>query len=152
VTAPGSCSWTAVSNADWIVLTSSGGGSGNNTVSFEARENPAANPRSTTLMVAGQTIAVLQESAQGQACSYSIAPTSSTASASGATGSISVTAAQGCAWQAKSNVSWITLTSSRTGVGNGAVSYSVAANPDMRGRKGKITIAGKSFTLKQRGS
>jgi hypothetical protein len=50
---------------------------------------------------------------------------------------------------ARSNVNWITITSSRTGVGNGAVNYSVAANPDPRGRKGTITIAGKTFTVKQ---
>jgi hypothetical protein len=104
------------------------------------------------LTVAGQTISVLQGGAPGQSCNYSLAPTSSTVSASGASGSINVTAAQGCAWQAKSNVSWIALTSPRTGVGGGSVNYSVAANPDARGRKGVITIAGKTFTVKQKGS
>ena len=150
VTAPGSCSWTAASNAAWVVITSASSGAGNETVTFEVRENQTASSRSTTLTVAGHTITVLQEGSAGQACSYSIAPVSSTVNAGGGSGSITVTAAQGCAWQARSNVNWITLTSPVTGVGNGSVNYSVAANPETRGRKGTITIAGKSFTVKQR--
>ena len=150
VTAPGSCSWTAASNAAWVVITSAGSGAGNETVTFEVRENQTASSQSTTLTVAGQTITVLQEGSGGQACSYSIAPISSTVNASGGSGSITVTTAQGCAWQARSNVNWITLASPVMGVGNGLVNYSVAANPETRGRKGTITIAGKSFTVKQR--
>jgi hypothetical protein len=149
VTAPGSCSWSAVSNAVWVVITSASGGTGNGSVSFAVRENVSTSPRSTTLTVAGQTITLLQEGASAQVCTYSIAPTSSTISASGGASSINVTTSAGCAWMARSNVNWITITSSRTGVGNGAVSYSVAANPDPRGRKGTITIAGKTFTVKQ---
>lgn len=150
VTAPGSCSWTAVSNAEWVVMTLAGGGAGNETVTFEVRENPTTSSRSATLTVAGQTIAVLQEGSGGQACSYLIAPASSTVNAGGGSGSITVAAAQGCAWQARSSVNWITLISPVTGVGSGSVNYSVAANPDARGRKGTITIAGKTFTVKQR--
>ncbi len=149
VTAPGSCSWSASSNASWIVITSASGGAGNEMVTFEVRENRTTSPRSTTLMIAVQPITVLQEGASLQVCNYSITPTFSTINAGGGAGSITVTTNPGCAWEARSNVNWVTITSPRTGVGNGTVNYSVASNPDSRGRKGTITIAGKTFSIKQ---
>jgi len=40
----------------------------------------------------------------------------------------------------------------RTGIGNGIVSYSVAPNPGTAGRNGMITIAGRTFSIKQKGA
>ena len=51
-----------------------------------------------------------------------------------------------------SNVSWITITSPCCGIGNGTVAYTVAPNSGTTGRGGTITIAGKTFTVKQKGS
>jgi hypothetical protein len=65
---------------------------------------------------------------------------------------VSVLAESRCAWQAVSNVEWISVTSGNNGIGNGTVNYSVAANPGPTGRVGKITIAGKIFSVKQKGS
>ena len=38
-------------------------------------------------------------------------------------------AAERCAWQAIASSAWITITSTNVGVGDGAVTYSVASNP-----------------------
>jgi hypothetical protein len=60
-----------------------------------------------------------------------------------------VTAGQGCSWQAISNANWVTITSGSAGVGNGTVSYTVAANTGPP-RKAVIIVAGKSFSIKQK--
>jgi predicted extracellular nuclease len=146
----GGCSWTAMSNDNWIYITSEGGGSGNGTVSFAVRENTSMLSRTGTITIAGQTFTVMQAGAGGD-CTYSISPTTRSSGVSGDSGSVDVTAMNGCGWTATSNVEWITINSGSSGVGNGTVNYSVAANSGPR-RSGTITIAGQIFTVKQKGS
>jgi len=53
-------------------------------------------------------------------------------------------------WTAVSNVSWITITAGSNGTGSGTVSYSVAPyGGPPKNRTGTMTIAGKTFTVKQ---
>ncbi|MEE9200394.1 MAG: BACON domain-containing protein [Candidatus Brocadiales bacterium] len=85
------------------------------------------------------------------ACTYSISPTSASATVSSGTGSVTVTATVSCSWTAVSNKSWITVTSGSSGTGSGTVGYSVAANSLNSVRSGTITIAGDTFTVSQAG-
>jgi hypothetical protein len=86
-------------------------------------------------------------------CSFTISPTSKSFTASGGTGSVSVsTPASTCAWTAASNASWITIKSGASGQGNGTVSYSVAVNTGRNTRTGTMTIAGQTFTVQQAGA
>jgi hypothetical protein len=55
----GECSWTTVSNADWIQLTAGASGTGNGLVQFVAAPNPGA-ARSGTLTIGGQPYTVNQ--------------------------------------------------------------------------------------------
>jgi len=97
--------------------------------------------------IAGQTFTVNQS---GAACTYSISPTSKNFARAGGTGSVTVTAPSGCAWTAASNVSWITITSAANGSGGGTVTYSVGPyGGPKKSRTGTMTIAGKTFTVKQ---
>ena len=99
------------------------------------------------------TIVSATTQAEGAICSYSLASTSvSFPSASGATGSVGVTATGGCSWTASSNANWITITAGSIGSGNGIVSYAVSANTGTSARSGTITIAGKTFTVNQPGA
>jgi hypothetical protein len=59
VTAPAGCSWTAVTGASWITITSGASGSGNGTVAFTAAANPGAT-RTDIIVVSGQTFTVTQ--------------------------------------------------------------------------------------------
>jgi hypothetical protein len=68
----------------------------------------------------------------------------------GDSGSISITTTPECGWIAASNSTWITLTSSASGVGTGAVSYSVVANTGGP-RTGTLTIGGLAVTISQSG-
>ena len=58
-----------------------------------------------------------------------------------------------CGWNAKSDVSWITITSGSSGGGTGRVEYSVEANPDPGSRIGTLTITGgQILTVTQAGT
>lgn len=72
--------------------------------------------------------------------------------AAGGSGSVSVSASNGCAWTATSNDGFITIISGSSGTGNGAVSYSVAPNTSANGLTGTMTIAGQTFTVTQSGA
>lgn len=101
------------------------------------------------------TVALTVESAGGGGgggeCTFSVSPTTALFPASGGSGTVSVTAAAGCTWTARSNVSWITITSSVKGSGSGTVNYSVARNRDRRSRTATLSVAGSTVTITQAG-
>ncbi|MDM8537373.1 leucine-rich repeat domain-containing protein [Desulfobacterales bacterium HSG17] len=151
VTAPNECSWTAKSNdTDWITINSGSSGSGNGSVSYLVEANTVTSSRTGTITVAEKTFTVTQDALP---CSYSISPASKSFTESGGTGSVSVTAPNGCSWTAKSNdTDWITINSGSNGIGTVTVSYFVAANTDTSSRNGTITVAGLTFTITQTGA
>src|SRR5262249_14986453 len=59
VTAPGSCRWTAASNAGWLSVASGASGSGTASVSIHVASNTGG-ARTGTVTIAGQTFAVSQ--------------------------------------------------------------------------------------------
>lgn len=81
-----------------------------------------------------------------------ISATSQSFTATGGTGSVTVTAGSGCSWTASSPQSWVTITSGATGSGPATVRFSVAANTSTTSRSLTLTIAGKSFTVSQAGA
>ena len=143
VTAGDGCAWTASSDVPWITIQSGATGSGNGTVNYfvAATNGPT---RSGTLTVAGHKITINQ----GQGCTFAINPTQETVPAAGGGGKVAVTTANGCAWTASSNASWLSITSGANGTGPGAVQYS-AASTTGAARSGTLTIAGQTFTVNQ---
>jgi hypothetical protein len=85
-------------------------------------------------------------------CLYSISPASQSIASSGGTRTVSVSSQPGCAWTAVSNVSWLLIPSNSSGTGSGTVSYSVDANSSSSFRKGKMMVAGQTFTVTQKSS
>ena len=148
VTAGTGGNWAAVSNDSWIHVTAGASGSGNGSVGYSVDVNTSTSPRSGTITIAGKTFTVNQGAAP--VCTYSIAPSSATFARTGGTGTVAVTVATGCAWTAVSNVPWITVTGGASGSGNGTVTYSVGPyGGPPKNRTGTLTIAGKTFTVKQ---
>jgi subtilisin family serine protease len=78
----------------------------------------------------------------------SISPAATGFASGGGSGSVTVTAPGGVAWQAFAGDPWITVTSALTGAGNGFVSYSVAANAGAA-RTGTLIVAGRTLTVIQ---
>ncbi|MEN3333251.1 MAG: hypothetical protein V7641_2616 [Blastocatellia bacterium] len=150
LTCASGCAWAAVNSANWITLTSATSGTGSNVVTFEVRENFTGAPRQGSLTIAGQTCTVIQDAGLAD-CDYQITPASRSFQSSGGSGSLSVFSAQHCAWQAVSNVSWITITSGSPSIGNGVVNFTVAPNPTSTVRKGRITVGTQVFNVKQKG-
>jgi serine protease AprX len=70
-------------------------------------------------------------------------------SASPGAGSLDVISVSACGWIAQSNASWIIISSGTSGVGNGSVGYSVAANNSTNPRSGTLVIGGQTFTVLQ---
>jgi Putative binding domain, N-terminal/Viral BACON domain len=59
VTTAAGCAWTAVSNVNWITVTT-GSGTGNGTAAYTVGLNSSPNQRTGTLTVAGRTVTVTQ--------------------------------------------------------------------------------------------
>lgn len=137
------CAWSAASNVPWITLTSGAGGSGPGVVTFTAAASDGPS-RTGTLTVAGQTVTVVQSAG----CSIALSPASQNVPAGGGTGSVSVTAGPGCAWNASTNANWITITSGASGNGSGTVGFSAAATTGPS-RSATISVAGQSVTIVQ---
>lgn len=65
VTTTAACTWTAMSNASWITVTSGTSGSGTGTVAYSVAANTGASSRTGTLTIAGQTFTVTQSGSGG---------------------------------------------------------------------------------------
>jgi hypothetical protein len=146
VTIAASCSWTAVANVDWLSVVSGASGTGPGQVRFNVAANSAASTRQGNLTIAGRMFSVAQA---GISCGYAIpAPASASFTAAGGNGSFVVATNNACSWTAKSEVNWITITSSATGHGSTTISFAVAANTGVA-RTGTVTVEGQTFTVSQ---
>lgn len=146
VTAPAGCGWTAAETVSWIAITSGATGSGNGTVAFTVAANATTASRSATLTIAGLARGVAQA---GAACTYAVSPVAQSVSRTGGPVTFSVTAPAGCTWSSSETAAWLNITTGAGGSGNGAVTFSVAANTGTVPRSATATIAGRAVTLTQ---
>ena len=144
VTAASECTWTTSGAPSWVTVTN-GSGTGNGSVTIAVQENTGAE-RSATLTIAGQAFVVTQAAAP---CTYSINPTSFSATVLGGPAIVTVTTAAGCTWTTSNPPEWITLIGG-SGTGSGAVTVLVLANLGAA-RTATLTIAGQSFVVTQAG-
>jgi hypothetical protein len=150
VSTPGGCSWSASSNAGWIVV-GTANGSGPAQISYQVQANTFATSRTGTITVGGQTHAITQAGAPPP-CTYSLDPVSRAFEAAGGPGTVTVnTPGDHCSWTAVSNDAWITVASS-SGSGTTTISYTVADHIGTSQRSGTITIGGQTHTVTQAGA
>ncbi|HJQ22905.1 MAG TPA: two-component regulator propeller domain-containing protein [Blastocatellia bacterium] len=122
------------------------------TITYEMRENFTASARQAMSTVAGQVFTLVQAAGGGvDNCSYTLTPTRDVFTAKGGNSTINVACGAGCGWRVVSNQSWATFPASNVGLGNGAVTYTVAAKRSTNGRAATITIGNQSFAIKQKG-
>ncbi|HEU0177661.1 MAG TPA: BACON domain-containing carbohydrate-binding protein [Blastocatellia bacterium] len=141
---PSICSWTAVSNVDWITVTSGASGSGAGTVGYSVAANSGAQ-RVGTITVNGQAFTVTQ-APNPVTCGFSLSITNDTFPQGSGSRPLALRAGAGCAWNAvSSDTSWLTA-SPTNGVGDATINYSVTANSSQQ-RVGSISIkvGGQTF-------
>lgn len=98
-----------------------------------------------TIPIGDETFAV----SQSDICTVSVPSATRVFSAAGGTSDFAVTAANGCAWTATTNVSWITINIG-TGTGSGRVYFTVSqGNPTGMSRSGAIIVNGQSTIVEQ---
>ncbi len=146
------CAWSSGTSASWITVTSPKTGIGDTTVTFEVGENFDERPRTGTITIEGRTFTVRQAGVANGSCSNAISPKLSSFAAAGGTGNINVISAEHCLWTATTGDNWISITSDDNGISTGSISYPVSANTTGSARVGTITVAGRVFTVKQKGS
>jgi hypothetical protein len=83
-------------------------------------------------------------------CTYAVSTPGVQVPSEGGTFTVHVDAAAGCAWTARSEVSWITLSSS-SGTGPADVTVTVGANVASAARNGTVTLADKPVAVQQAG-
>jgi hypothetical protein len=147
-----SCSWQAQSNTNcnWIHITSNDSGTGDGSISYSVDPNPNSSFRTDSIIVAGETVSIFQESLP---CSYSVSPEQKIFNSNLNYGTIHVeTNSNDCNWQAQSNVGWVEIKTGVNSNGDGTVNYEVKKNNLSHSREGFITINNSRVTIIQAGN
>jgi hypothetical protein len=84
-------------------------------------------------------------------CTVAVSPASREFADTGGTGTVTVSAAAGCTWTASTSQAWISLPATRTGSGDGSVTYVVAGQTAAEARSGVVSVEGQPHTVTQRG-
>ena len=138
------CEWSATAEASWITSLSPTSGQGNGQVQFRAVANPTGTARESAISVNGQRATIRQSPA---ACDVTATASTTSFSASGGSGTITIGVAAGCPWTVTSDVGWITLSPS-SGSGSATVSFSVSANTGAA-RIGTVAVGSLVITIAQ---
>lgn len=154
------CTWTAVSNALWITVATSGGsggtstnsesGAGNGTVSYTAAPNTCIAAQTGTISISSQPSQVFTVTESGSPNNLTLSPTTASAPQAGINGRLNVITGDSCGWSAFSDVGWLHITTNASGTGNGGLGYSVDANPGAA-RTGNIHVGPQLFAVTQAG-
>lgn len=99
-----------------------------------------------------QTSYTLSLLTTGAGCDFAVSPTFGSFDPAGGTGSFTVNTRSTCAWAAIAYSSWITINSGASGMGDGAVKFTAAANTTANYRTGSVRIGSRIFTIEQAGT
>ncbi|MFO1478065.1 MAG: choice-of-anchor Q domain-containing protein, partial [Verrucomicrobiota bacterium] len=139
------CDWTLASAVDWITPSQTNG-SGYTQLTLSVATNASLVPRDGVVSMAGIPVTVHQAAAS---CSYALSLTNASFPVEGGTGSVQVAALPGCDWNASPGASWLHITDGTNGSGNGSVSYTVDANPDVLIRSAALSVGGQTLQIQQ---
>lgn len=129
VSAPDDCSWTATSNAAWLVVNSGDHGTGGGSVSYAVARNLDVADRSATISVADRAFTVRQAGDIG-GCQYSVGPVDFRPCMPGGNVTATLTTQASCPWTATPDASWLTLPSGTSGSGSGVITITFPDNYD----------------------
>jgi hypothetical protein len=160
ITTQAGCTWTAEPDASWITIVGGQAGSGPGVISFRVSDNWAP-PRQSVVKVRWPTVSAGQNLRVSQAgCLYAVSTDAISIAAAGGAGTFNVIQAadpitcggatqDACRWEARSDVPWITITTSMPSKGDNPVNFTVAANTSGAARTGTIAVADKVVRVTQ---
>jgi hypothetical protein len=151
VNAPAGCSWNATAGASWITISGGASASGPGSVAYSLSPNTGTDQRSAPLTIAGQTLTVRQQGRTTATCSYTLSHDRQDFGPGSGSGSFIVSTAADCSWSATSDSPWLVITSGGHGDGNATVEYTVSANLEIPARNAMITVAERTFEVRQAG-
>jgi uncharacterized protein (TIGR03437 family) len=76
ISALGGCTWTASSNANWLIITSGNSGAGNGPVNFSVAANTSGSPRTAVVTINTRTVMITQAGDNPVPTLVSLSPTS----------------------------------------------------------------------------
>jgi hypothetical protein len=146
ITAERECRWTAVSDAVWLTLTSSGDGQGSGTVEFAVARTDDPVARTASLTAADKQIQITQRAA---VCRYQLSRSHTILPASGGAADVDVAASSAlCEWSARGEADWISIKAGANGRGYGRVTFE-AAQTTGPARTGRLVIADQAVNVTQ---
>ena len=140
----GEGTWRASVSDNWILLTGASGRAGL-PVGYIVSANNGVEGRVGYVYVSGHVHTITQPGVGASLGEYSGA-----FEHEGGSGSVTVSAEDGNAWHARSNVDWITVQTA-SGSGTQQVRFTVAAYDEVSTRSGTLTIADNTYTVYQTG-
>lgn len=151
VTTAAGCSWNATAGASWITITAGASGSGPGTVAYSLAANTGIDQRTGPVTIGGQTLTIRQQGRTAATCTYALSHDRQDFGPGSGSGSFTIAAGAECAWSATSDSPWVVITSGAQGSGDGTVAYTVGANAQVPGRDALISVADRTFEVRQAG-
>jgi len=139
------CSWTALSNAPWITLTSTPPPTGSGDLYYTVAPNATGATRAGTLTIGGHTFTVTQVIG----CSFTLSTYSLSVPWQGAKGTVQLTASSpGCPWTSYSTTNWAQRYP-HSGTGSAAIEYTIYPSFNTGGRTATFYIANLALSVTQ---
>ena len=144
VSVPRECTWSASSEAAWIVLKSPREGQGDGTVGYTVEKNDVPVSRRGAVSVSGARIELAQDAG---ACRFQVSSSSDPFEADGGERVIDVRTHSACDWRAVTAAGWI-IVAPTSGRGDGVVRVTVRPNESVT-RTAELSIADQRIVLTQ---
>jgi hypothetical protein len=141
------CTWSASADAAWVSLAATSG-QGPATVNYSVLPNSDGTARRSRIVVARREVDVAQAAA---ACRYDVSPPTLNVDAAEHQSVVTVSAPNGCAWTARTDVPWLGRAAPPDGSGTGTVRFTIAANPS-DARTGTVVVANATVRVNQSGA
>ena len=148
-TGPG-CPWTVSAAGGWITFGGAPSGVGPAVMTFAVAPLASRHSRQTSIVVAGQSVGILQS---GVPCAFALSPAVLTFGAAGGPVPLQVTAsAPDCPFVAGSISSWLTVNGATFGGHTGSTTLTITAAPaGAATRAGTLFVATTGVTVRQNG-
>ncbi|MEE4240323.1 MAG: BACON domain-containing carbohydrate-binding protein [Desulfopila sp.] len=146
-TASDDCTWEAIVSDDWVNINQGISGYGSGLIEFEVETNTNTESRTATITLHNAVYTIYQS--PGSDCIPTLEPTHQNFYAEGGLGTIGISIADICTWEASGENSWITIESGKSGQGYGTIMYRVSENDTIYGRGAAILVNGIMHSIQQ---